>query len=279
MDELPKFDELMIPTLDALKALGGSASNEEIHDQVADTLKVPSELRDKLHSDGAKTALRYRMHWTRTYLKKYGAIANSIRGVWTLTDKGEHVTAQDVIAIKRDVRNEAALKRKKPSNISSIQDTEASLNDLDWEEHLIQILLGLKPDAFERLCQRVLRESGFTRVEITGRTGDEGIDGFGILRMNLVSFQVLFQCKRWKGSVGSPVIRDFRGAMVGRADKGLILTTGTFTQDARREATRDGAPAIDLVDGQALCMLLRDLSLGVSPITDYNVSEEFFRSI
>lgn len=109
----------------------------------------------------------------------------------------------------------------------------------------------------------LLREAGFSKVEVTGKTGDGGIDGTGVLRMNLLSFQVIFQCKRWQGSVGSSTVRDFRGAMVGRADKGLILTTGTFTAEARKEAVRDGAPAIDLVDGEMLCDLLRQHRLGV----------------
>ncbi|GIX20603.1 MAG: hypothetical protein KatS3mg120_2279 [Erythrobacter sp.] len=121
----------------------------------------------------------------------------------------------------------------------------------------------MEPGAFERLAQRILRESGFVKVEVTGKSGDGGIDGTGVLRMNLISFQVLFQCKRYAGSVGASVVRDFRGAMQGRADKGLIITTGTFTPDARKEATRDGAPAIDLIDGDALCELLKDLRLGV----------------
>jgi restriction system protein len=108
-----------------------------------------------------------------------------------------------------------------------------------------------------------LRESGFVRVEVTGKSGDGGIDGHGVLRMNLISFQVLFQCKRYAGSVAAGTVRDFRGAMQGRADKGLIITTGTFTPDARREATRDGAPAIDLIDGEALVSLLRSFKLGV----------------
>ena len=99
---------------------------------------------------------------------------------------------------------------------------------------------------------------------MTGKTGDGGIDGTGVLRMNLLSFQVIFQCKRWQGSVGASTVRDFRGAMVGRADKGLILTTGAFTADARREATRDGAPAIDLVDGEALCDLLKQHQIGLT---------------
>jgi restriction system protein len=139
----------------------------------------------------------------------------------------------------------------------------------------------MKPDAFERLSQRIMRESGFMRVEVTGRSGDGGIDGIGVLRVNLVSFHVLFQCKRWKGSVGPSVVRDFRGAMVGRADKGFIITTATFTAVARREATRDGAPAIDLVDGEAICQLLKELKLGVRVrlVEEVEVEEGFFSSI
>ena len=151
----------------------------------------------------------------------------------------------------------------------------------DWQEQVLSALSKIKPDAFERLCQRVLRESGFTRVEVTGRSGDGGIDGIGILRVNLVSFHVFFQCKRWKGSVGASVVRDFRGAMVGRADKGLIITTSAFTADARREATRDGAPAIDLVDGEAICGLLKDLKLGVivNLAEEVKVEPKFFNAI
>jgi restriction system protein len=143
---------------------------------------------------------------------------------------------------------------------------------LSWKEQLLEALLALEPNAFERLCQRVLRESGFVKVEVTGRSGDGGIDGTGVLRLNLLSFQVLFQSKRYRGSVGASVVRDFRGAMVGRADKGLIITTGTFTAEARREATRDGAPAIDLVDGEALCDLLKSLRIGVKVETVESVT-------
>ena len=143
---------------------------------------------------------------------------------------------------------------------------------LTWKEQLLETLLTLEPSAFERLCQRVLRESGFVKVEVKGRSGDGGIDGTGVLRLNLLSFQVLFQSKRYRGSVGASVVRDFRGAMVGRADKGLIITTGTFTADARRESTRDGAPAIDLVDGDALCDLLKSLKIGVKVETVESIS-------
>ena len=153
--------------------------------------------------------------------------------------------------------------------------------ELSWKERLLQSVGTMSAGAFERLCQRLLREAGFIKVEVTGRAGDGGIDGIGILRMNLVSFQVVFQSKRWKGSVGSSVVRDFRGGMVGRADKGLIITTGTFTAEARREATRDGAPAIDLVDGEALADLLKQygLGVGVKMVENVTIQPEFFEAI
>ena len=257
---LPKFDALMMPTLQALKDLGGSATNEEMVDYLADKLQLPEELRSIPASKGSRSEFAYRMAWARTYLKGYGAITNSERGVWSLTDKGESLTKADIETVKREVRARGQAQHKSAPEVKSLEEEPEALG---WSERLLEIVQSIAPDAFERLCQRVLRESGFTRVDVTGRSGDGGIDGIGVLRMNLVSFHVLFQCKRWKGSIGSSVVRDFRGAMVGRADKGLIMTTGTFTADARREASRDGAPAIDLVDGEALCALLKDLKLGL----------------
>lgn len=151
------------------------------------------------------------------------------------------------------------------SVLAGNNDTEnVDLSETDWKEKLLEIVRGIEPDAFERLCQRVLRESGFTKVEVTGKSGDGGIDGAGVLRVNLLSFHVRFQCKRYKEAVGAGAIRDFRGAMVGRADKGLFITTGRFTREAEREAVRDGAPAIDLIDGFELCDLLKQFELGVT---------------
>lgn len=162
------------------------------------------------------------------------------------------------------------LENRKPQEQEGIEIQPAVINgevvepsEPYWKDRLLNTLKNLPSEAFERLTQRLLREAGFIKVEVTGKSGDGGIDGIGVLRVNLLSFQVLFQCKRYQGSVGASAIRDFRGAMVGRSDKGLLITTGTFTLDAKREATRDGAPAIDLIDGDQLCDLLRQLKLGV----------------
>jgi restriction system protein len=203
-------------------------------------------------------------------------VENSERGVWALTDSGEKASPEELKLVPKKIRW-----KKKPKGDDPQLPIEAVGEEQDWQEEALAAIAVIQPAAFERLCQRILRESGFIRVEVTGRSGDGGIDGLGVLRVTLVSFHVLFQCKRWKGSVGASVVRDFRGAMVGRADKGLIITTSSFTADARREATRDGAPAIDLVDGEALCQLLKNLKLGIKvrQVEEIEVEPNFFGSI
>lgn len=254
------FDEFLNPVLEALRALGGSGTNEEINNKVAELTHIPVNQLEILHNPekGGMTEFEYRMMWTRTYLKYYGMLDNSSRGVWSLTPKGTStpkVNEKDVIRFVRE-----KMKERQSDNGES----EEPNKQIEWQEELLEVISKMSPDGFERLTQRLLRESGFVQVEVTGQTGDGGIDGHGIMRLGgLLSFHVIFQCKRWKKPVGASEVRDFRGAMVGRADKGLLITTGAFTKDAIREATRDGAPAIDLIDGDQLVDKLRDLSLGV----------------
>jgi restriction system protein len=253
---------------------------EEMEEAVSNSLGLSDEMRAVPHGDGPRSQFEYELAWVRTYLKKVGALENSERGVWRLTSIGADLPEAEVSAIPKRVREQDRLRRAQRNLEEDIAETE-DVTEVTWKDQLLTALLGIKPDAFERLCQRILRESGFTKVEVTGRSGDGGIDGTGVLRLNLLSFHVLFQSKRFKGSVGASVVRDFRGAMVGRADKGLIMTTGTFTPDARREATRDGAPAIDLVDGDALCELIKHLKIGVSVrlVEEIEVDAHYFQSI
>lgn len=272
--DLPTYDDYLVPTVHALKERGGSATIEELEEDVAEGMRLSDEIRAVPHGDGPRSQFQYELAWVRTFLKKGGAAENSERGVWRLTPSGAVMSDAEIKAIGPQVRAADNAQRRKRAEESAAravdhiaadeEEGDGEAAELSWKERLLDALLAMQPAAFERLCQRMLRESGFVKVEVTGRSGDGGIDGTGVLRFNLLSFHVLFQSKRWKGSVGASVVRDFRGAMVGRADKGLIITTGTFTADARREATRDGAPAIDLVDGEALCDLLRVLKIGVS---------------
>jgi restriction system protein len=276
---VPKHDELFNPLIEALRELGGSASIQEQEDEVAKILGLSEKQLAEIHR-GNRTKFSYRLAWARNYLKRYGLLENSSRGVWALTPAGQKTSPVDKDEVKRFV---VALDRKeKRETPSEVADDGVEVPS--WEEELLECVRAMSPDAFERLSQRLLRESGFIQVEVTGRTSDGGIDGKGVVRLGgLLSFHMIFQCKRFKGSVGSSVIRDFRGAMVGRADKGLLITTGSFTSEARKEAQRDGAPPIDLIDGDTLVQKLKDLRLGVEVkervVEDVTVRPEYFTTI
>ena len=267
-----KYDELFNPLLGALHALGGSGTNSEIEEKIIELLGLSDEEVEDIHR-GNTTKLSYRSAWARNYLKRLGLIDNPSRALWALTSNGLETTKVDKDEVKQFVKklsatNPSVSKDKgvlgtREVDNQRIEESE-ELAELTWEEELIGILKCMDPYAFERLSQRFLRELGFTNVEVTSKSGDGGIDGVGVIKIGgVLSFHVVFQSKRYTGSVSSPAIRDFRGAMIGRADKGLFITTGTFTRDAKREAQRDGAPPIDLIDGNALAEQLRDLRLGV----------------
>ena len=266
-DELnmPRDIDLMWPILQALTGLGGSASIGELNDRVATDMELDEALLDVIHGDGPNTEFAYRCAWARTRLRGIGAVDNSARGVWAITEAGRQFRSTD--DTKDLYRRQQKEYRSRPqgaeARVEDSSDTDEAAGDDPWQAALLAVLRKIEPAAFERLCQRLLREHGFTRVEVTGRSGDGGIDGTGVLRLNLLSFHVNYQCKRYAGTVGPGSIRDFRGALAGRADKGLFITTGRFTRDAEREAVREGAMAIDLIDGEHLCLLLKEKCLGV----------------
>jgi restriction system protein len=274
---VPKYDGLFNALLKAMHQLGGSASITEQEDAVASILKLSDKEIAEIHR-GNRTKLSYRLAWARNYLKRFGLLENSNRGVWSLTPTGNKSHTVDKEEVKRVVK---ALRKAQGEEPEAIEPEESAPS---WEEKLLEIVRTIPPSAFERLCQRLLRESGFVHVEVSGRTGDGGIDGKGVVRIGgLLSFHVKFQSKRYKGSVGASVVRDFRGAMDGRADKGLLITTGTFTREARAEAQRDGARPIDLVDGEELVEKLKQLRIGVEirqkVVEEVIIQEDYFQTI
>ncbi len=277
-----RFANYMRPVIDALRQLGNSGAPSEVRDVVAKNLNLTDEERDEQNKSGVSRFYND-LHWVRYYLAKEGYLDSSKRGVWSLTEKGikSNITPEIAQEIAKKVHDEDKLRAQRENGFDEDEQTAPPNSDestaRDHSARLLDLMKGMAPGAFERLCQRFLREAGFQQVEITGRSGDGGIDGRGLLQVNpLMSIHVLFQCKRYKGSVGSESIRNFRGAMTGRTDKGIFITTGTFTTEAYKEALREGAPPIELVDAEKLVSMFEQLRLGLKPKTVYEVDEEFF---
>jgi restriction system protein len=287
---LPKLEDFYFPVLSCIDQLGGSGQIAEIDAAAAEFLNLKQDALDARYPKSGSLIIPDRTSWARTYLRIGGLLKSEGRGLWVITDAGREALAKGEAEVRELIRvagneyNRLQLAKKaneKAYKLSMVQSGEMPDEEGAWSDLLLAKVQTIDPYGFERLCQLLLRKNGFTSVEVTGKTGDGGIDGKGVVRVNLVSFHVLFQCKRYQGSVSTGTVRDFRGAMQGRADKGLIITTGTFTPDARREATRDGAPAIDLIDGQALCELLKDNELGVrvEMVEQVTLLPEFFDEI
>lgn len=286
---VPKYNELFNPTFLALKKLGGSASITELNEEVIRSLSLTEADVMQPHGPNQRqTELEYRLAWSRTYLRISGLLENSGRSLWIITEKGNTLEQVDPTEVNRVAHKARNRKQKEtqdrlPEALTSNSPAAAeTVLEQSWKDQLLPLLRSMAPAAFERLCQRLLRESGFVEVKVTGRTGDGGIDGMGRVRIGgLLGFPVVFQCKRYQGTVGASIVREFRGAMMGRADRGLILTTGTFTRDARQEATRDGVPPIDLLDGDELMDKLKELRLGVTVqmIEEVAVDAHWFQAI
>ncbi len=274
------FLRYWIPVIEVLKELGGSGKPSEVTDHVIEKLQIPDDIVAETIKSGV-SRVRNQIAWARMYLVKSGFLDSSTRGVWSLTEKGfkSKLTDEDVFDCFQQIRNKSPKKEDTNNitpNITIENDEQEEIASIDYRIELLNTLQALSPEGFERLCQRLLRESGFEKVKVTGKSGDGGIDGNGILQVNpFVSFDVLFQCKRYKGSVSSPQIRDFRGAMLGRADKGIIITTGNFTADAKAEARRV-PPPIELVDGEKLIQMFESLELGLKPRKDFDLDYNFF---
>ncbi len=285
----PEFLRFGIPIVEVLRDLGGTGRPAEVTDLVIERMNISEEEQEITNKNGG-SRVRNQIAWARFYLVHAGLLSSSQRGVWGLTAEGRSCQMDEgaVLRLFREVHQkftEERKARKADEVVAEVEEEEGGGSDIEnievgvgYRAELLSILQSLPPEGFERICQRLLRESGFQQVAVTGRTGDGGIDGHGILQINpLVSFKVLFQCKRYQGSVAVSAVRDFRGALEGRADKGIILTTGTFTTDAKREAIRDGAKPIELVDGDKLVDMFEELNLGLCPKTDYEVDDGFFK--
>ncbi len=271
------------PLMQVLRKLGGSGTRKEVFSEIISLLKISEKEQEETLKNGA-SKIENLIHWAEIYLVKDGLIDSSERGILTLTDKGhgKKYTDEEYLEIYKRIKSGftqlgVEAKRKKALNLTETEVLDEVLESKNFKKELLSLLKSLPPSGFERLCQRLLREAGFEKVVVTGKSGDGRIDGHGILEINpLMSFKVIFQCKRFEGSVSSGQIRDFRGAMAGRADKGIFITTGRFTSEAVKEALRDGVSPIELVDSDKIAELFEKTQLGLKPKIIYEVDNNFF---
>lgn len=276
--DIPNYGELITVTYAALKELGGSGKNDEINIKAAEILKLPDDVLEFPHLNSSSLSeVNYRLAWARTLLKKHGAILNSARGVWSISSAFSDVAEVNGAEIEKVYHKSNATKKDIPAG-SDPEDIPEEVRP--WRKKLYEVLVHMDPYAFERLTQRVLRECGFTQVEVTKKSGDGGIDGTGKLRINgIFSFNIAFQCKRYQGVVSSGDIRDFRGSLTTNIEKGVFITTGSFSKAAIEEASAPGKQQIDLIDGEEFISKLAEFGIGVKEVKDYDIDEDYFAKL
>jgi restriction system protein len=278
----PEFIKYVNPVLTILQENGGAGNSTDVIEQVIEKLGITEQELEEATSNG-QSRIRNQIQWARFYLFKAGLIDNSQRGTWRLTNEGleKKLSNEDVYILFKGVQ-ESVKKPIASTNTPKKRELKFEITTTEDEEHslgLINIIQALPPNGFEKLCKRLLIEIGINDITITGGSGDQGIDGKGIVKLNdVVSLNIVFQCKRYKETVSPHHVRDFRGAMQGRGEKGLIITTGRFTKEAKSEACREGVTPIELIDGDRLVELFEKHHLGLKPVTVFEIDQEFFKS-
>jgi restriction system protein len=283
-NEGPKFLRFIIPLIEVLREIGGAGRPSDIRPLIIQKLKIPeSELQITLNSGVSKVLNQ--IDWARNYLKEWEFLGAQERGIWRLTEKGfkENLTKEQIYNLFRITQS-----KYQKTNKSKETKIEIKTKEIDeiipienkHQSDLLNLIINLSPYGFEKLCRRLLIEEGFQNVEITKQSRDGGIDGVAKLILNrFVSFKVYFQCKKFKGSVGSEVVQLFKGALDGKikpGDKGLIITTGYFTDSAEKEAHKEGGFPIELIDGEKLIEMFENVQLGLKPRTVYDIDFDFF---
>ena len=282
VSDIPLKEEMYNTLLSVIRALGGSGTNAEIEAHVIDELGLPDDvLEDRAPGGGSR--LRTRLGLAKSELKISGFIDNPTRAVWSLTRRGSETETLNPRQVTSEVASYYAARHQAPESSESPQNQSGEEDDIakdsEWRNQLRNLLLSMPPGDFERLCKTMLEGSGFTDVRVTGRTGDDGIDGYGIFRIEgLIAMPVAFQCKRYSGSVGPNLVRELRGSLGRQAERGLLITTGTFTRGAIEESVREGGVPIDLMDGDALMDKLAELELGVREVTRTEVDVAWWES-
>jgi restriction system protein len=285
--KLPAVVGFIPRILTALRQMNGVAKAGAVKAAVVQAVSDAGEsMNDQMLASGVP---KYQndIYWARMYLVNAGLLEpakTAGHGTWKLTTLGWE-SAEDMqtaAAIyyqtaSKGGKNKDETDMPAPSGDDLQQDIEGTV---DWQVQLKEILWSLSDQGFEHLCAAIMTANGLDQIKVTGKSGDKGIDGMGLMYLDgasLVSIRVAWQCKRYTtGSVRSMEVRNFRGSMDHKTDHGIIFTTSTFTPDAMAESVDLGKTPIRLVPLDQLIQTLKDLKLGVGPAPEHVIDASFF---
>lgn len=301
-EQLPAYSDLILPTIRAVAALGGSATAREVSSRVVSDQGFTDEmLAVQQPSRPDSSVLMERVQWARSYAKLIGALESPKRGVFLVTPLGKVLLAmpedegqQRTYELDREYRRGRAKRAKSkqviptpvdPADVETDEEDEETLFRTEvtptaperWQDVLLARLHRLTPDGFEEFVLYLLRLYGL-ELERVGGSGDEGIDGIGTAPLSpVLSSRVAVQVKRYDPngrSVGRETVALFqRDAQTKGAERAILVTLGKFSEPARKAAIAT-SPTVDLIDGDRLASLVKEQSLGVKMVT--RVDPEWF---
>ena len=298
---VPKYNEFFSPVLRALED-GQIKCALEIRKYALNYLNVSEEDRKQMLPSNTQRLVDNRATWAITYLCKANLIERVAKGKYKITNTGiqvlhekkDHVELKDLYQfdsfrqfINTDTMSEEKKDLSKPSVLEDLQEgtpqdnLNASMEQINKElsANLLSEIMERSPAFFEKMVVQLLLKMGYgSALEdgfVTGCSGDEGIDG--IIREDKLGFSSIYiQAKRWAEdkAIGRPEIQKFVGALAGQgAQKGLFITTGTFTKEARSYVEKQLSTKVVLVDGEKLTKLMIEYNLGVSVETVYTIKK------
>jgi restriction system protein len=299
---IPDYQTVMLPLIETL-ADGRERTMRELTDLLAVQFDLTDQEREEPLPSGQQSVFTNRVAWAKTHLKYAGLLENPARGRVQISELGRQVLREkpESINVKllkrfssyRDFVSRSAPGRQEiPESIAAVEDRRTPLELIDTSfqslrkattEELLSRLKQCSPGFFESVVVRLLLAMGYGGVaghgSVTGKSGDGGIDG--VIKQDKLGLDVVcIQAKRWEGPVGRPVIQGFAGSMdYIRAKKGVILTTSTFTKEARDFVERIEGKKVVLIDGDELADLMIEHRLGVVTVKTYElreVSNDFF---
>ncbi|MEU6250447.1 restriction endonuclease [Glycomyces sp. NPDC047010] len=278
---VPTMWELLFPVLDALRRLGGTASNPQIDEAVIASERYSKAQLETVGSNG-RELIPYRMAWARSYLKKAGLLESTERAVWTVTERGDAIGVDEMLQLVKAVsdrsRGEEVQKGRSVSIVTVPDDSVDNVEQLaeylsQWHrlvgESLLDQLLRQPPEFLERVIVDLLAAMGYSGSDGWSKTlggrSDGGVDGV-VIEDQLGLRKLYCQAKRYAKSrpIGPGDIRDFIGALdIKRRHEGVFVTTSRFTDEAR-QAAELSSKHISLIDGQYLSELMLRYDIAVA---------------